>query len=97
MDGRLRLYRDDFWHEHNDVVGLPTDRPQAAEVDWAFGTLARWRRARLLDRVGRSERGDACEAYAAVVRNWMHAPAPYGARADTARARAAELHCPASR
>ena len=85
------------WHEHNDVVGLPTDRPQAAEVDWAFGTLARWRRARLLDRVGRSERGDACEAYAAVVRNWMHAPAPYGARADTARARAAELHCPASR
>jgi hypothetical protein len=85
------------WHEHLDVVGLPTDRPQAAEVDWAFGTLARWRRARLLDRAGRAERGEACDAYAAVMRNWMGAPAPYGVRAETARVRAAELHCPASR
>ena len=29
-----------LWHEHLDVVGLPTGLPQAAEVDWAFGTLA---------------------------------------------------------
>src|SRR5206468_886662 len=28
-----------IWHEHSDVVGLPTGLPQAAEVDWAFGTL----------------------------------------------------------
>ena len=86
-----------IWHEHSDVVGLPTGLPQAAEVDWAFGTLASWRLARLLDVAGRTERGEACDAYAAVVRHWSDAPARYGARADTARARAAELHCPASR
>jgi len=86
-----------LWHEHLDVVGLPTGLPQAAEVDWAFGTLARWRLARLLDRTGREERGEACEAYAAVVRHWAQAPAPFGARADTARARARALNCAMTR
>lgn len=84
------------WHEHLDVVGLPTGLPQAAEVDWAFGTLARWRLARLADGAGNAG-GEACEAYAAVVRHWSDAPAPYGARADTARARASELHCASNR
>jgi len=82
-----------LWHEHLDVVGLPTGLPQAAEVDWAFGTLARWRLARLLDGPRRAQRGEACEAYAAVVRHWSEAPAPFGARADTARVRARALHC----
>ena len=86
-----------LWHEHLDVVGLPTGLPQAAEVDWAFGTLARWRLARLLDRTGRAERGEACEAYTAVVRHWSQAPAPFGARADTARARARALNCATTR
>ncbi len=85
------------WHEHLDVVGVPTGPPQAADVDWAFGTLASWRLARLLDGAGRAERGEACDAYAAVVRYWSDAPPPYGARADTARGRASELHCGASR
>lgn len=86
-----------LWHEHLDVVGLPTGLPQAAEVDWAFGTLARWRLARLLDRTGRAQRGEACEAYAAVVRHWSLAPAPFGARASIARARARELRCATTR
>jgi len=97
--GDIAGARDELvWHEHLDVVGLPTGLPQAADVDWAFGTLARWRLARLLDRTGRAgraERGWACEAYAAVVRQWSGAPAPYGARADTARSRAVELSCAA--
>lgn len=84
------------WHEHLDVVGVPTGLPQAADVDWAFGTLASWRLARLLDGAGRAERGEACDAYAAVMRHWSQAPPPYGARADTARSRARELHCGAS-
>jgi len=83
------------WHEHLDVVGVPTGLPQAADVDWAFGTLARWRLAQLLDRAGGAERGWACEAYTAVVRHWSGAPAPYGARADTARTRALDLNCAA--
>jgi len=84
-----------IWHEHSDVVGLPTGMPQAAEVDWAFGTLARWRLARLLDGAGEAERAEACDAYAAVVRHWSGSPGPYGARADTARSRSRELKCAA--
>jgi hypothetical protein len=84
-----------LWHEHNDIVGLPTGLPQAAEIDWAFGALAQWRLARLLDTPGAGPAaGDACRAYAAVVRQWSRAPAPYGARADTAQRRADELNCP---
>jgi len=82
-----------IWHEHLDLAGLPTGLPQAAEVDWAFGTLARWRLARLLDGAGRAQRGEACNAYRAVIRNWAGSPAQYGARADTARIRARELNC----
>lgn len=81
------------WHEHLDVVGVPTGLPQAADVDWAFGTLASWRLARLLDGTGQTERGEACEAYATVARHWSDAPTPYGARADTARSRASQLNC----
>jgi len=92
--GDIAGARDELvWHEHLDVVGVPTGLPQAADVDWAFGTLARWRLARLLDRAGHAERGLACEAYAAVVRHWSDAPSPYGARADTARSRASQLDC----
>jgi serine/threonine-protein kinase len=84
-----------LWHEHNDIVGLPTGLPQAAEIDWAFGALAQWRLARLLDTPGAGPAaGDTCRAYAAVVRQWSQAPAPYGARADTAQRRADELNCP---
>jgi len=82
-----------LWHQHADLVGLPTGLPQAAEIDWAFGTLARWRLARLLDGAGSVGSGEACGAYAAVVRLWSHAPAPYGARADTARIRRGQLGC----
>jgi hypothetical protein len=76
-------------------VGLPTDLPQAAEVDWAFGTLARWRIARLLDRsrVPAAQRNDVCSAYAAVARNWSGSPAPFGGRAEFARKRTHELKC----
>jgi len=83
------------WHEHLDLVGVPTGLPQAADVDWAFGTLASWRLARLLDGIRRADRGEACTAYATVVRHWFDAPAPYGARADTARTRTLALNCAA--
>ena len=81
-----------IWHEHAAVVGLPTGLPQAAEVDWAFGTLARWQLAMLIDTGGR-ERGEACGAYAAVVRHWHGAPEPFGSRATTASSRLQALGC----
>jgi hypothetical protein len=84
-----------IWHEHTAVIGVPTGLPQAAEVDWAFGTLASWRLARLLDADGRPppDRGNACAAYAAVARNWSGAPEPFGSRAATATTRMRALGC----
>ena len=82
-----------IWYEHLDLVGLPTGLPQAAEVDWSFGTLARWRLARMLDSAGRARGDEACNAYAAVLRNWTGSHAPYGARADTAQIRLRALNC----
>jgi serine/threonine protein kinase len=83
-------HRELLWHEHTDVVGVPTGLPQTAEVDWAFGTLARWRLAGILDG---HDRGGACDAYRAVVRWWSDGEPLYRARADTARQRIAALHC----
>ncbi|MEO6067106.1 MAG: serine/threonine-protein kinase [Gemmatimonadales bacterium] len=84
------------WHEHTDLVGYPVGAPQAGEVDWAFGTLARWRRAQVLDRLG--ERGvEVCAAYRAVDRMWRGGDRVFVARADTAALRADALHCEPAR
>ncbi len=83
-----------LWAEHDDVVGLLTGLPQAAEVDWALGTLAAWRRAALHAADG--ERAEACRSYREVVRLWSDGDPPYRARADTARRQLAALHCEGS-
>ena len=80
------------WHENLDIVGYPTGVPQAAEIDWAMGTVARWRRANLLRRSG--EMGlEACAAYAAVSRHWTGGDSVFATRADSARRATASLGC----
>jgi len=83
--------RELLWHEHNDVASLPTGLPQAAEVDWAFGTLARWRLARFTD--GDDDRTVPCNAYRDVARLWSGGEPLYRARADSARLRLDQLGC----
>jgi len=85
--------RDLRWHENNDLrtVTYPSGEPESAEIDWSLGTLARWRRARLLD--GAPANDEACSCYAAVARLWAGGEAPFAARADTARLRLAALGC----
>ncbi len=83
--------RELLWYENSDLVGLPTGDPQVAEGDWAFGTLARWRRARLL--AGTPDRETLCALYGDVARLWADGESRYRARADSARARAAALDC----
>ncbi len=89
FQGALRELR---WHENSDLRGSLTRSPQPAEVDWAFGTLGQWRRARLLDHL--DERGEeTCAAYLGVARLWTDGEPRYSARADTARERARALGC----
>jgi len=78
------------WHENNDVFERPSGAPQVGDVDWAFGTLARWRQAVLLDRAGEA---DACRAYLRVARAWQRGDERHRARADSAARRAAALGC----
>ena len=87
--GTTQAVRDLRWNENNDLrtVGFPAAAPEAAEVDWSLGTLARWRRARLLDAAA------ACPAYAAVARLWSGGDPPFAARADSARRRLDVLKC----
>ena len=86
--------RDLRWYENNDLraTGTPAAAPEAAEVDWALGTLARWRIARLFDAGGES--AAACAPYAAVRRLWSGGVPEFAARADTAARRLRELRCP---
>jgi tetratricopeptide (TPR) repeat protein len=81
------------WAEHDATFVSPTGPPQASEVDWSLRTLARWRRARLLDRAGVAD-WEVCASYASVARNWAGGVPEYLARADTARQRFNALACP---
>ena len=83
-----------IWYQNYDVYRYPVRDPELAEVDWAFGTLARWRLARLLDAEGdRRDAASACHAYADVQRLWSQGDVRYRARADSATRRLAELNC----
>ena len=83
--------RELLWYQNNDVSGLPAGDPQVGDVDWAFGTLARWRRGALLEREGRQD--EACHAYRDVARLWSRGDPPYRARADSAVRRLSTLGC----
>jgi len=83
--------RELLWYQNNDVSGYLTRDPQVGDVDWAFGTIARWRRAPLLEKVDRRE--EACHAYRDVARLWSQGDPAYRARADSATRRLAALGC----
>ena len=83
--------RELVWHEHTDLVGLPTGAPQAAEIDWAFGTLARWRLGQV--RLAADDYHGACAAFRDVARLWHDGEPRYKARADSAQQLMTQLHC----
>jgi tetratricopeptide (TPR) repeat protein len=72
-----------LWYENLDAVGWPSTVAQACEVDWALGTYARWRRARLADSTG--SRNAACQGMAEVAALWAEADPGYGPMLTHAR------------
>lgn len=86
--------RELLWYQNSDQATLPRFEPQAMEVDWAFSTLARWRRAQLADRSGLA-RDVLCHIYRDVMRLWSNGEPAYVARAESARALAVARECPA--
>jgi predicted Ser/Thr protein kinase/tetratricopeptide (TPR) repeat protein len=83
--GRPReAQREWLWHDNADVVEWPTGPAQAGDVDWALGTYARLRRARLALELG--DRRGGCALIRRVQELWTRADArfaPYRAAADT--------------
>jgi tetratricopeptide (TPR) repeat protein len=81
--------RDWLWYENSDFEGWLTGEVEAVEIDWAFDTWARWRRARNALASGDTTR--ACHFLARAVELWQHAD---GSAPDVADARALREKCP---
>jgi hypothetical protein len=79
--------RELVWYQNSDVFRYPVDRPQLAEVDWAFGPFARWKIAQL------ASGEDACRASRDVARLWATGDVLYRARADSATRLYARMGC----
>jgi hypothetical protein len=83
-----------LWGEAYDFGTYPIGEVQPPEVDQAFGTLAEWKQARLLDQ-GDSFSPDLCRAYRAVARNWRNGAERFRRRSALAQERLATLPCSA--
>ena len=90
----LAARRQLLWHKGWDQDGFPLEEPRVEEVDWAFGTLARWRRAGVIEQIA-SDDPELCKIYDDIVRLWSDGDAVYAERAETAQQRLGELSCEA--
>lgn len=81
-----------LWHEANDFGTYPLGDPLPPEVDLAFGTLARWQQARMLDQSGVAS-PEACRSYRIVAQSWSEASPAYRDRATLAAERLSSLPC----
>ena len=79
-----------LWYENTDAIGWPQAEAQPAEVDWAFGSTARLRRAAQAFADGR--RADGCTIAPRLLEVWSR-PEPAVA-ATTARLRQQAAGCP---
>lgn len=80
------------WHLGNDIDGSARGPAQAGEVDWALGSFARLRRARLALREGNAEL--ACEQVRELPRVWRAAEPSVVPRREEAAALAARSCAP---
>jgi hypothetical protein len=90
----LAARRQLLWHQGWDQDGFPLAEPRVEEVDWAFGTLARWLRSMVLESLG--DDGELCKMYDDIVRLWSKGDPVSAVRADTAQQRFGELNCEAT-
>jgi predicted Ser/Thr protein kinase len=88
-DAAVRKLR---WVEHEDVIGLPTGPPLAAELEWALGPLARFEESAILDRAG-IDRRRLCRLLAGTSEGWGRGTATFAERARRAGERHAALSC----
>lgn len=79
------------WYQNTDLEGWPTGEVQAGEVDWSFGTLARYWQART--RLSSGHVTEACGELRRVAELWHDAEPAMHAVADSAAMLAAAHRC----
>ena len=79
-----------LWYENSDFEGWPATEAQAAEIDWAFGTVGRLRRAEA--ELASGERQRACAHLKRIIELWSAPDATTAPAANRARQLAAQ--CP---
>jgi serine/threonine-protein kinase len=84
--------RELLWYQNSDIGGVTPALAQPIEIDLAFGTLARWRRAGLLARIAPAS-AERCAALGGVTRLWAHADEPLLRRATAAAAQRRAAGC----
>jgi hypothetical protein len=90
----LAARRELLWHQNLDQDGLLRAEARVEEVDWAFGTLARWRRSMVLERLG--DEGELCDVYGDIVRLWSKGDSVYAVRAKEVGRKFDALGCEAT-
>ena len=80
------------WHEHSQISGHLSGVPQAGELAWALGTLARWKRHELLATLGTRD-VEWCSVSRAIARLWADGEVVFQTRARQARQDAASPTC----
>lgn len=83
------------WHEHSQILGHLTGPPQAGELAWALGTLARWKRREVLAAMG-EENAEWCRVNRAIARIWAGGAPVFQTRAGLARQAARSAACAAT-
>ncbi len=92
LGNRLAARRELIWYANQDLNGFPSGPLQAAEVDWAFGTLAQWRLAGT-PRQESDRSAERCAALLNVDRLWRAGEPRFQLRADSARVLGRSLGC----
>ncbi len=80
-----------LWYEHVNVTASPTGEALAGEVDWAFGTYARWQRG--VSAGFRNERSDACKHLPRVLELWADSDGAFTPLRDSASTVVRDLGC----
>jgi hypothetical protein len=93
LESRPEALRTLRWHEHSQIGGHLTGEPQAGELAWAVGTLARWKRGELLTAMGVNDNAEWCSLNRGIARLWAAGDSVFRARAATAKHAADSAPC----
>ena len=80
-----------LWYEHANMLTELSGEATAAEIDWAFGTFARWLRG--LQAQARGDSQGVCKHLPLVIEHWEFADEAFAPLRDSAQVLVSTLDC----